>query len=354
MNKARYIRTVLVLLAPLLAVGADQVVLTNGDRYSGSILKSDGKELVLKTEFAGTITIKWEAITTITAEQPLTLSLKDGRNIVGAVATSGDQLTVTTKETGQVAAARASVQSIRNADEQKAYEAQIERYRNPSLLHLWSGFVDTGFARSTGNSRTSAFNLGVNAARITPRDKIALYATSIRANNSTTGVKVQTANATRGGARYELNLTPKLFAFGFTDFESDEFQNLDLRVAPGAGFGYHLYKKEKNFFDVFGGGAYNREVFFNQNRSSAEVLFGNELGYQFTQVFGVTQKFVFFPNISNAGEYRINFDASAVARVAKWLSFQMTVSDRYLSLPVLGAKTNDTLFTTGVRVTFAR
>ena len=30
---------------------ADQIVLKNGDRFTGTIVKSDGKELVLKTEF---------------------------------------------------------------------------------------------------------------------------------------------------------------------------------------------------------------------------------------------------------------------------------------------------------------
>jgi putative salt-induced outer membrane protein YdiY len=342
-------------MLPTLLAAADTVQLKNGDRYSGDVLRSDAKDLVLKTEFAGTVTIQWDAVTSITAGQPLTLSLKDGQTVVGTVTTSGDQFIVATRETGQVTAARASVQAIRNADEQRAYEAQIDRFRNPSLLDLWSGFVDTGFARSAGNSRTSAFNLGVNAARATPRDKIGVYATSIRASNSTTGIKVRTANASRGGARYELNLTEKVFAFGFTDIEADEFQNLDLRVAPGGGFGYHLYKKEKNFFDLFGGASYNREFFFNNiDRSAGEILFGNELGYQFNQTFGVTEKFVIFPNLSDGGEFRMNFDASAITRVAKWLSWQLTVSDRYLSLPVAGAKKNDMLFTTGVRVTFTK
>jgi len=41
---------------------ADQVVLKNGDRLTGSIAKSDGKELVIKTDFAGDVTVKFDAI----------------------------------------------------------------------------------------------------------------------------------------------------------------------------------------------------------------------------------------------------------------------------------------------------
>ena len=50
----------------------------------------------------------------------------------------------------------------------------------------------------------------------------------------------------------------------------------------------------------------------------------------------------------------INFDVGAVTALKKWLSFQLTASDRYLSTPVGGRKRNDVLLTTGFRVSFAR
>jgi hypothetical protein len=37
------------------AAFADQITLSNGDRLTGTVLKSDGKELVLKTDYAGEI-----------------------------------------------------------------------------------------------------------------------------------------------------------------------------------------------------------------------------------------------------------------------------------------------------------
>jgi hypothetical protein len=54
------------------------------------------------------------------------------------------------------------------------------------------------------------------------------------------------------------------------------------------------------------------------------------------------------------GEYRINFDLGTVTNLNKWLDWQLTISDRYLSNPVEGARNNDLLFTTGVRVNFAK
>ena len=42
---------------------ADQVTLKNGDRLSGNIIKYDGKNLVLKSDLAGEVTIPWANVT---------------------------------------------------------------------------------------------------------------------------------------------------------------------------------------------------------------------------------------------------------------------------------------------------
>src|ERR1700719_4627076 len=67
---------------------ADQIVLKNGDRLTGTVVKSDGKILVLHTEFAGDVTLKYEAITQITADEQLHVGLKNGQTVVGPITTS--------------------------------------------------------------------------------------------------------------------------------------------------------------------------------------------------------------------------------------------------------------------------
>lgn len=54
-------RSLLGLLLFVLAAGsvrADQITLKNGDRLSGKIVSGDGKTLLLKSEFAGDVTIQ--------------------------------------------------------------------------------------------------------------------------------------------------------------------------------------------------------------------------------------------------------------------------------------------------------
>ncbi len=87
-------------------------------------------------------------------------------------------------------------------------------------------------------------------------------------------------------------------------------------------------------------------------RTSGEALAGQEFTYKLSNRTSFKERLVFFPNMTDTGQYRLNFDASAVTLLKTWLGWQLTFSDRYLSNPVEGAKTNDVLLSTGLRLTF--
>src|SRR5579859_6809490 len=112
---------------------ADQVTLKNGDRLTGTIIKSDAKTLLTKTDLAGDVNVQWDAVTSIVSSQTLHLALKDGQTIVGTVTTSDEKFEVAAKDTGSVTAPKDAVVVIRNDAEQKAYDDQIERLRHPHL-----------------------------------------------------------------------------------------------------------------------------------------------------------------------------------------------------------------------------
>lgn len=336
-------------------VFGDQVTMKNGDRLSGKIVRFDGKLLQLKAEFAGDVAIPWEAITSLTSTEPINVLLKDGQKVVGSITTTGNEMSVKTADAGTVTTTLAAVQGIRSQAEEAAYEAELERLRNPRMLDLWKGYVEAGLATAQGNAETTTMNLGMNATRTSPRDKINTYFTSLYATNSTTGERITTANAIRGGVKYDVNVNERLFGFGFTDLEYDQFQNLDLRFVPGAGLGYHAIKNERTMLDFSVGGSLNREFFSTGlRRTSGEALVGNELTFQLTKGTGIQQKFVLYPNLTERGAYRMNFDIAGVTTLNRWLSWQVSLSDRYLSNPVPGRQKNDVLFTTGLRVTFAK
>lgn len=348
-----------------LPAAADVLVMKNGDRFTGSVEKLDGKDLVFKSDYAGSIKVPWDAVTSISSAAPVNVGLKDGQMIVGKVATENSKFEIDTKDAGKVEAPRDAVAVIRSHDEQLAYEKAIDRLRNPALTDLWAGFVDLGFSTARGNASTTNLAASAQAARTTSRDKISVYFTSLYATNNTTGDSLETANAMRGGITYNLDLTPRWFMYASADLEHDVFANLDLRFVPAGGLGYHLIKNDRTTLDILGGGALNREFFSESllsngtispafNRTSGEVMIGNQLLHKFNNVTSLQQKLSFFPNLSSTGEYRLNFDLGLVTTLRKWLSWQASVSDRYISNPAPDRKKNDVLLTTGFRITFAQ
>ena len=350
MQKALMTVLLMVILAP--AVLADQITLKNGDRLTGTIIAADAKTLVLKTEYADAVTIKWDFVQQIESAQPLYVGTKGGQVIVGPVTTSDGKLAVNTKESGSVTVAKADVTSLRNADEEKKAEAALERLQHPSLADLWTGSLDTGLGLVRGNSDSSNFTFGLNAVRASTRDKITFYTNSAFARSTIKGVTATTAQSIAGGVRYDLNISDKSFGFGTVDLFNDRFQALDLRTVVGAGGGYHAIKNPRTTLDLLVGGTFNREFFTTFNRSSAEVLLGETFTHKFFASSAFNEALFFYPNLSSTGDFRSTLSLGLVTRLTKLLSWQTSFNDYYLSDPPLGTKTNDLLLSTGLRLTF--
>ena len=326
---------------------ADELRLKNGDRLTGTIIKADGKTLTLKTDYAGTINISTDAIAEVVSKDPLYLETNDGKTIIGKIEASGGKYEVETKETNKVSGEMAAVRAIRSQAEQAAYERMLK----PSWFDLWNGGLDFGYSLTTGNTRTNTLALGANLSRQSKRDKTTLYAAYINAKNKNKGVTETTANAIRGGGRYEINLSSRVTTFGFADFEYNQIQLLDLRSVLGGGFGYYVVKRDRVQLQAFGGGAYNRENFSTGlRRNSGELFVGEDFALKLSDRVLFKERFQLFPNMTERGEYRHTFDSSLTTKLTNWMTWNVTASNRYISNPPSGSKNNDLLLTTGIGV----
>ncbi len=329
---------------------ADQIVMKNGDRVTGTILKKAGKDIVIKTDHFGLVTTAWDQVESVTTTKPVTVVLQDGKTVQGTLATTGGKIDVGTG-TAQVNVAPVDITTLRDEAEQKAYE----RLLHPGWGALWAGTGSLGFAGTSGNAKTLTFTTGVNAARITSTDKTSLYFNAIRASALVNGKSSDTAQAVRGGIGYDHNLSKRLFLNAFNDYEYDRFQNLDLRFVVGGGAGFHAWKNERSVLDLLAGADFNHSKFSTPlTRNSAEVYWGDEYAYKLSGATSLVQSFRMFNDLTNTGSYRVNADIGANTKISKWLVWNVSLSDRYLNRPAPGRKTNDFLYTTGLGVTFAR
>jgi putative salt-induced outer membrane protein YdiY len=329
---------------------ADQVMLKNGDRITGNIVKSDGKTIGLHTEYAGDVTLKWDAIQSIQTNEPLHVELQNGKTEVGAVTTSDDKLEIATA-VGNVEAAKSDVKNLRNSAEQAAYEKTL----NPGLLQGWKTGLNAGFALTGGNSETTNLSVGFIGTRQTVHDKLGLYANSVYAKNNAAGaVPSTTANTEAGGLRYDHDVTKKIFGFAAGDFFADALQGLNLRSVFGGGVGLHAIKNDRTTLDLLGGLNYTHESYTVLSRNLVALTLGEELMHKLGKSTTLNEKLYFFPDLNSAGDYRGTFDFGTVTKLNKILGWQLTFSDVYVTNPPLGKKQNDVIFTTGLNVTLGQ
>ena len=337
------------------ALFADQVVLKNGDRLTGTITKSDDKTLLIKTEFAGDVTVQWPAVQEVTSTQPLHVATSNGKTVVGPVATADRNLAVTTASNGTVSVAKSDVTALRSDAEQTAYEKSL----HPGLMQGWAGGANIGFALTAGNSETKNLALAFTADRKTQHDDISLYANSVYSTNDAPGATpTTTANSIQSGARYSRNFTARLFGYGSADFQTDALQDLNLRSILGGGLGFHAIKTDRTTLDFLVGPNYTRENYTTVTNSFVALTLGEELSHKLGASTVVTQKLYFFPNLSDTGEYRTSFNLGTVTKISKWLGWQNAFGDIYVSNPPAqpagtpALKKNDIVLTTGLNFAF--
>lgn len=355
--------TLISLFALSSALFADQVTLKNGDRLTGTVVKSDGKTLVLHTDALGDVTISFAAITDIKTDQELHVTTKGGKTAVGPVSTSDGKIEIATKTGGTVEAAKDDVTLIRNDAEQAAYDKSL----HPGLAHGWNGGANIGFSIARGNSQTENLALAFNAVHPTLNDKITLYASSIYTKSDTPPPPTVSANLEQGGLRYDRNINPKLFVFAAADFQANALQYLDLRGVYTGGFGYHAIASPATTLNFLGGVNFTHETYSNgallqttppifasygvTNKFAALTL-GQELTHKLGKSTVVTQNFYFYPDLSDTSNYRGTFNLGTVTKISKSFGWQNQFGDIYVSNPPIGAKKNDLVITTGLNYTF--
>jgi len=341
---------------------ADQVTLKNGDRLTGTVVKSDGKTLVLHTDAAGDVTLKYDSIQEIKTDEELHVSLKGGKSAVGPVTTTDGKLQIATKTSGTVEARTEDVTLIRNDAEQQAYDKSL----HPGLMHGWDGGINVGFSVARGNSQTENLALAFNAVHPTLHDKITLFASSINTTNDL-ATPSTVASLSQGGLRYDRDLRPRVFVFGAADFMANALQFLDLRQVYSGGFGYHAIKSDRTILDFLGGLNYTHETYSNgtpvlgfpgvfesygKTNKFAALTLGEELSTKLGKSTVIAESLGFFPNLQQTGEYRFTFNFGTVTKLNKWLGWQNQFGDIYISNPPTASKNNDIIFTTGLNISF--
>ena len=146
---------------------------------------------------------------------------------------------------------------IRTAD---GTERRFDRERllgvirgTPTERNYWSGEITVGLTARSGNTDQVESSLFAQAIRRTPATRATFEFRSAFGEIE----DETTVNNHRFNGRYDVTVTRRFYVTpAQVDAISDEFQNIDYRVTPGAGVGYEFIDKGPAGLEAGAGAAY--------------------------------------------------------------------------------------------------
>lgn len=355
----RRARVVLVLLALATATSAKAEVirLKNGDRLSGSFQRLLDGNVIFKTDNLGTLTIPVAQIAGFTSQTPAMVIFKSGKTAGGVFSLTESGAWQLQSTTGTTTLEAANVSAV--------YPAAVYNKENPNARHMpwedWKGQGALGYVLQQSSQHSKSLSINFTSSRVEPTLP---GIPTRRATNFSFNMAF--ATVTQSGVTTKANtLTSVLrqdFFFGgdssnyvFLQGQWDHIQpqELTLRQTYGGGLGRNLIHHPHFTFGIQGGLTYVRTSFATgELRNEMEALAGEKINATVFKHLSINHEFDLYPSLTSTGDYRFNSVTALNAPISNRLSFNISLTDQYLSRPIPGTQANVLILSTGLGVNF--
>jgi putative salt-induced outer membrane protein YdiY len=332
MRSLRSVIFISVLVSPFMAAQAAQVTLVNGDRLTGEVVSLADGVLVLKTTFAGDVSIAWSEVQALQSDTAVSVMLKDRTLVNGRLSSPAPgQLQVDSAQVGQSS-------PVALAD---------IGYLNPSKQVLGTGpdvtgRVNLGFNMAQGNTETQRTHLDAESIVKYLQSRFTIGAVFNEAADSGT----QTEYNVSGYSKYDYFVGEKTYLYANALFTKDKLQDLALRTSLGLGAGYQFWDTPERSLSLEGGLSYINEDYETGADSSypsarwsvdyKQLLFGSQL-----QFFHFHEGYV---GLSDFSDFFFRSNTGLRVPVAKNLAATAQLDLDFDNTPAPGAERQDTRY----------
>ena len=330
---------ILLLLSPAL-LGADIIVLVNGDRITGSIKRLEDGNLVLSTALLGTVRVQWAKVRSIDSASSFSILTEDGERLEGQIS----------KENGKTAVTDGGGTVTRMESPQIARIVPSVRKHGPGrLIAALEGAADIGYSLARGNQNQMQSSLGARADYAYAHYKFSGRLDSLFARQD--GARSQSRHALN--ARLERFVNARVFTYGLTGMERNERRRLDLRTRLGGGLGWRLRDSRRTDLSLLGGFAYVHERYRHEaNRATGEGFVGIEWETTFFRGIALATQLTMHPDAFDRSNVRAEFDSTLRVPIGGRFTYSLRLFDRFHTKPAATVERNDYGLVSGVGVRF--
>ena len=166
----------------------------------------------------------------------------------------------------------------------------------------WSGALAAGYAKTSGNSDSSAASFKGEGRYDQNRWHHILGATAIGTKSAANrdSESVTTAEAYWAGFKSQYDITTALYGFGSLDWYKDRFSAYDQQRYEAAGLGWRILRGETHFLDVeVGAGAKQAELTNGDSQNEAIGLLRGIYTWKIGENAAFVQKLAILSGSSN-------------------------------------------------------
>ena len=320
-----YLIILITIIMPLCSASADEIVLANGDRLTGTVKSSDGDSVILETGYSDPIKINRLKVKRISVNEPADIRLTGGEVLKG---------TIRSEEDGKII--------IEESPERQAVSVDWNNVAalNPPPEHLskWIGNITVGAGLQSGNTDRASASVGAEATRRAINDRFSLRFLHNYAEED----KTVSARNTYGAMKYDYFFKKKYYVYLGTELLQDSFKNLNLRTVIGPGVGYQVWDNTvKSLLLEVGISYFSEDIKEGEDRDWITGRIAGDLRYNLMGSVVLSDYLIVYPSLEDFGKFTLRNEASIASPIAAGWSLKFSNILEHDSDPRVNIKKND-------------
>lgn len=200
--------------------------------------------------------------------------------------------------------------------------------------------IELGYFGTTGNSNSNSITAAYSLTyQYSPKIKYTLF----------TDILYASKESATTNERYRINFdtyyyyTQKLYFYIQLDFLRNTFEGYNQQYSIGPGFGYNVYKGEKNSIDCLAGYEFRRNNYTTQPHTNYHY-FKAQIKYklQLTGKNSLDSSLDIVENLEKSRDYEMEFTTNLNLSIVNRLGLKLSFELDYDNLPPIGKKKTDT------------
>jgi putative salt-induced outer membrane protein YdiY len=230
--------------------------------------------------------------------------------------------------------------------------ASAVRAQESTEAPKWAGNMFVGYNMQSGNTKKAAGNISAAAARKVENGELSLKGniSYSESNNTMDGQKWDAL------ARYALDFGRDNNWYNFYQVyvDHDYFADVDYRITPSAGLGYHIVKSEDFIWDADGGIGYRitKHRTSNSTDNSATALVHTFLKKSVFEKAALSEDLTVYPGLAKDAGVLIRSETGFTNPLSEKFDLQLKYIVDHNTEPGVGKKKTDTQFIAGLNYKF--